>query len=94
MKMRAMTGREALQKAISIAGGQEPLSRRIGVAQSLISYWLNKSPRGVSAERVLDVERETGVSRHDLRPDIYGPSPAAVPIPANDTRPTASEDAA
>ena len=29
----------------------------------------------VPAERVANVESLTGISRHDLRPDIFGPAP-------------------
>jgi DNA-binding transcriptional regulator YdaS (Cro superfamily) len=29
----------------------------------------------VPAERVLEIERLTGVSRHELRPDVFGPAP-------------------
>lgn len=52
--------------------------RRIALAQKLrirpgaISQW-DKVP----AERVLAVEAATGVSRHALRPDVYGPAPRA-----------------
>ncbi len=39
-----------------------------GLDKATMTRW----DRGrVPAERVLDVERLTGISRHDLRPDIY-----------------------
>lgn len=57
-------------KAIELAGGPSALSRQIGVTPQAISQW-----RRVPPERVLDVERITGISRHELRPDIYGPAP-------------------
>lgn len=31
----------------------------------------------VPVERVHEIERVTGISRHDLRPDIFGPAPAS-----------------
>jgi DNA-binding transcriptional regulator YdaS (Cro superfamily) len=37
------------------------------------SRWEN-GHRQVPAERVLDIERLTGISRHDLRPDVFGPA--------------------
>jgi DNA-binding transcriptional regulator YdaS (Cro superfamily) len=46
----------------------ERLAVRFGVNRSTLLRW---EEGRVPAERVLDVERETGVSRHDLRPDIY-----------------------
>jgi DNA-binding transcriptional regulator YdaS (Cro superfamily) len=46
----------------------------VGVSLPTWSRW-ETGRRSVPAGRVLDVERITGVSRHDLRPDIYGPAP-------------------
>lgn len=59
-----------LEKAINTAGGQNALSRLIGVNQGNIWKWLHKSKK-VPAEKVLLIEKSTGVSRHDLRPDLY-----------------------
>lgn len=42
---------------------------------SIIANWRTRGR--VPAERVLDVEKITGISRHDLRPDIFGPQPEA-----------------
>lgn len=63
----------ALAKAIEIKGSQAALAESIGATQQLVSYWLKKSKNGVSAEFVLPIERETGVPRHKIRPDIYPP---------------------
>lgn len=66
-----MTPQQALERAISIAGGQTALADRIGgIKQGHVWHWLHKSKR-VSAEHVIAVEAATGVSRHNLRPDIY-----------------------
>jgi DNA-binding transcriptional regulator YdaS (Cro superfamily) len=62
---------EALKRACELAGGQKPLADRIGTTQSQVWYWLTKSKRGVPAEFVSSIERETGVSRSDLRPDLW-----------------------
>lgn len=62
----------AKDKAVVAIGGVTRLAEAIGVTRSAISQW----PR-VPAERVIDVERATGVSRHELRPDIYPIEPAA-----------------
>jgi DNA-binding transcriptional regulator YdaS (Cro superfamily) len=66
---------EALKRACGIVGGQKSLADRIGTSQSRIWYWLERSKHGVAAEFVLPIERETGVSRHELRPDLW-PQPA------------------
>jgi hypothetical protein len=46
------------------------LARDLGITHGAISQW-----RRVPAERVVDVERITGISRHTLRPDVFGPAP-------------------
>lgn len=58
-----------MQKAASAAGGNSALAREFGISPQAVQQWCasGRPP----AERVLDVERITGVSRHDLRPDIY-----------------------
>ena len=62
---------EALKRACEVAGGQKPLADRIGPTQSQVWYWLERSKKGVPAEFVLPIERETGVSRSALRPDLW-----------------------
>lgn len=52
-------------------GRRSKLAEELGCGPNAISQW----PQ-VPALRVLDVERVTGISRHDLRPDIYGLKPA------------------
>lgn len=46
------------------------LARELSVNKSTATRW---SKRRVPAERVLEIERFTGVPRHELRPDIYPP---------------------
>jgi len=57
---------EALERAKQAVGGQAALAHKIGVKPQAISQWKKVPPL-----RVLDVERATGVPRHDLRPDLY-----------------------
>lgn len=42
--------------------------------KSTIHRW---EKHGVPTERVLQVEAVTGISRHSLRPDVFGPLPQA-----------------
>lgn len=53
------------------------MARLIGVTQPSVWAWLDKE-KPLPAEYVLAVEAATGISRHDLRPDIY-PRPEADP---------------
>lgn len=71
------TLKSALQHACEAAGGQKSLAARIGTTQSMVWYWLARAKRGVPGEFVLPIEAATGISRHELRPDIYPPLPAA-----------------
>lgn len=59
---------EPLREAIELAGGPVALGRALGVTSQAIAQWKQAPPK-----RVLEIERVTGVSRHRLRPDIYGP---------------------
>lgn len=61
--------KSALIQAVEAAGGQTALAKAIGKTQGHISTWLRRSY--IPAEMVLAIERATGVSRHDMRPDIY-----------------------
>lgn len=61
-------------KAIRIAGGTAGLGRELGVSQAAVARW--KSIDRIPVERVLQVERLTGVPRTELRPDIYPPGDA------------------
>lgn len=60
----------ALKNAITAAGGTTALARAVGVAPPTIHVWLRSTGR-IPAERVIAVEAATGISRHELRPDIY-----------------------
>src|SRR3954466_11498626 len=69
-----------LSKAIDAAGGVTELARRVGISQPSVSNW-DKVP----AERVLSIEAVTGVSRTELRPDLYSePGPPAKEVDETD----------
>lgn len=71
----------ALDRAAAIAGGWGKLAGFIGVTPQAISQW-----KRVPSARVLAVERATGVSRSDLRPDLY---PREEPAPIRSEQPAA-----
>jgi DNA-binding transcriptional regulator YdaS (Cro superfamily) len=67
----------ALKEAVRIVGGQAALGRLCidrdtgkPSTQAAVFYWLTEKGR-LPADYVLAIEEATGVSRHDLRPDIY-----------------------
>jgi DNA-binding transcriptional regulator YdaS (Cro superfamily) len=62
---------EALKRACDAAGGQKSLAERIGTTQSQVWYWLKRSKRGVPAEFAPKIEGATGISRSELRPDLW-----------------------
>lgn len=59
----------AARAARAVLGSGQVLAEQIGMKRQAVSGWLI-----VPAERVLAVEAATGISPHDLRPDVFGPS--------------------
>ena len=62
-----------IARAVEAAGSQSAFARLCNVSQPTVWAWLRGGR--LPAEHVLAAEAATGVSRHDLRPDIY-PAPA------------------
>ncbi|HDS1579965.1 TPA: helix-turn-helix domain-containing protein [Stenotrophomonas maltophilia] len=63
----------ALDRAVQSAGSQQALAQLLGIKPPSVSGWYDR--RRVPAERCIAIERATGVSRHQLRPDVFGPDP-------------------
>ena len=61
----------ALRAAIIAAGGSSAVAVALNIRPQAVSQW-GKAP----AARVIDLERISGISRHVLRPDVFGPAPA------------------
>lgn len=66
--LAAMAKKTPLERAIEGAGGAVPLAEKLQITAEAIYQW-PKCP----VKRVLEVERISGVPRHELRPDIYPP---------------------
>ena len=47
------------------------LARKLSLNKSTITRW---SQRTIPATRAVDIERETGIPRAQLRPDLFGDS--------------------
>ncbi|HDC4776880.1 MULTISPECIES: transcriptional regulator [Enterobacter] len=63
-----MTG---IENAILQSGSAQALGTLVGVSKMAVSLWRR---HGLPAERVLQVFEATGVTPHELRPDLY-PNP-------------------
>lgn len=67
----------AFERAVAAAGSQSELARLIGCTPANV-HQLLKARRLLSARFVIAAEVATGISRHELRPDLY---PADIPPP-------------
>lgn len=64
-----------IERVIDDLGGVTSAAKALGINNpSVIANWRTRN--SVPAERVLDVEKLTGISRHELRPDIFGSAPS------------------
>lgn len=55
---------------IKALGGPSKAARALGTKPSVVMNW--RTRKQVPYDRVLDIEAATGISRHTLRPDIFG----------------------
>lgn len=61
-----MTNRKIIALAVAKAGGMRALARELGINYQAIQSW-----KRIPAERVIAIERITGIPRDQLRPDLY-----------------------
>lgn len=74
--MMLNSGMSPIERAIESAGGLTELARKIGVATpQVVANW--RTRKSVPPEYCIPVEEATDgeVTRHDLRPDIFGDPP-------------------
>jgi DNA-binding transcriptional regulator YdaS (Cro superfamily) len=69
--MKRKQQKDALARAIEMAGSQELFALRVGVSQQSVSLWVKNGK--VPAERVVDAEDATGgkITRRQFRPDLF-----------------------
>lgn len=79
-----METKDPLARAIEIFGSQQALADALAIRSPSISGW--RQAGRVPAERCAAIEKLTNgqVTRHDLRPDVFGP----VVVAAGQTEPT------
>ena len=57
----------SFDRAIRKAGGYAQVAKALGVRRQTVYKWRERLP----LERIPEIERVTGLSRHDLRPDYF-----------------------
>lgn len=73
-----MTIQELIQKSLDIHGGtQTSFAKACGVSQGLVSQFLRgaKKPGWKTCQKI-ELITQGKVTRHQLRPDIFGEKPA------------------
>lgn len=63
---------QIVEQAAEKVGGLGKLAEGLGIKHQSFYSW-----ERIPAGRVLDIERLTGIPRHDLRPDLYPKGDAA-----------------
>lgn len=63
--------KDEIRKVADRIGGICAMSLKLGLSRAAVSQW-----KQIPLNRVRDVERLTGVSRHRLRPDVFGTRPS------------------
>lgn len=58
--------RKALERAADAIGGFPELAKRLGITRHALYQWEKVPPN-----RVIPIEKATGIPRHELRPDLY-----------------------
>lgn len=67
---------EIVKKAARLSGGITALAAALKINRQAIYQWSR-----IPAERVIPVERISGISREELRPDLFGPNAPVNPAP-------------
>jgi DNA-binding transcriptional regulator YiaG len=77
----------AIATAIEKSGaGQAGIARLLGVSPQAVNQWVSGS-RPVPSRHVLAIEAATGISRHQLRPDVFGGNPGSISEPVAASNP-------
>lgn len=68
--MTSMEPQNPVELAIKTKGSLAALGAAVGVTAQAVWKWLQAG--SIPVNRVLDVERATGIPRETLRPDVFG----------------------
>jgi DNA-binding transcriptional regulator YdaS (Cro superfamily) len=68
------TSCSSVDKVIEALGGLTKAASALGIENpSVVANWRTRGR--VPAERTLEIEAISGISRHELRPDVFGAAP-------------------
>lgn len=67
-----MDSPKPVSEIIKLLGGPTEAARKLNIKPNVVMMWRKR--RSIPADRVLAVEAITGVSRHEMRPDVFGPA--------------------
>ncbi len=79
----------ALDKAVRIAGNASKLAEQLGISSMAVSHWKNRYKGVIPSDHVLPIFNLTGVTPHELRPDLYPNPTDGLPPEQQDTKPAA-----
>ena len=66
---------EALLRAVTLAGSQSALARRIGKSPAHVAQWLRRGRVGPTVCIAIETAVGGQVTRYELRPDVFGQPP-------------------
>ncbi len=72
--MHTMRPMKPIERAVKNAGGIYKLAKQLNVLHARIWNWVHRGDP-VSPDLCIRIEEATGVSRYDLRPDVFGAKP-------------------
>ncbi|HCU16924.1 MAG TPA: Rha family transcriptional regulator [Hafnia paralvei] len=77
--------KNALQRAIESVGNARLFAAKLNITEQSVGKWKNKYNGIVPSARVLEIFHATGVTPHELRPDLYPNPTDGLPIEYQNT---------
>jgi len=65
-----------ITRAVEKIGTQAEFAKATGFAPAFVWQWVNNK-RPVPAKHCIAIELATGITRYELRPDVFGPAPTS-----------------
>ena len=61
---------DLVRNIIEKSGGQTKLAAHLNITQGAVNHWIRRKSK-VPAQYVLKIEKLTGISRYEIRPDVF-----------------------